>query len=104
MLFEILITSVIAFVIAVIISGMLMQPLGNAVNDSFSKEEGDRYEAYYDDYLNIVAKQGNADIDLEYDFTEGIVPAAICIPLFLVPVLISSKKLLKKKPYDLLSE
>ena len=69
-----------------------------------SKEEGDRYEAYYDDYLNIVAKQGNADIDLEYDFTEGIVPAAICIPLFLVPVLISSKKLLKKKPYDLLSE
>ncbi len=104
MLFEILITSVIAFVIAVIISGMLMQPLGNAVNDSFSKEEGDRYEAYYDDYLNIVAKQGNADINLEYDFTEGIVPAAICIPLFLVPVLISSKKLLKKKPYDLLSE
>ena len=104
MLFEILITSVIAFVIAIIVSGIIIQPLGNVVNDSFSKEDGDRYEAYYDDYQNIVAKQGNADIDLEYDFTIGIVPSVICIPLFFIPVSISANRLLKKKPYDLLSE
>ena len=104
MLFEILIISVIAFIIAIILSGTLIQPLGNVVNDSFSKGDSTEYEAYYDDNMNIVAKQRSADVNLEYDFTAGIVPATICIPLFLVPVLISSKKLLKKKPYDLLSE
>ena len=103
---EALVIAVIAFIAAMIISGALMQPLGDSVNAMTQPaEDKPKYNVSEPTLLYAEIEAASAGAELDYSAESGLAASAGAgFAVILVPVLLSTVSILKMKPKDVLTD